>query len=68
MYYISKNLQILKKFKKPNYMKLAITNYIEKNNISPVYMKIPALIPESVISPEILFDKESKKELTRIWT
>ena len=31
-------------------------------------MKTPALIPESVISPEILFNKEIEIELTRIWT
>ena len=31
-------------------------------------MKCPALIPESVISPEILFNKEIKTELSRIWT
>ena len=31
-------------------------------------MKCPALTPESVISPEILFNKEFTKELTRIWT
>ena len=31
-------------------------------------MKTPALIPESVISPENLFNKEIETELNRIWT